>query len=134
MAAKASKPIGLKAVLAIIGLEQIVVLYLLSSYLIATLAGQVKSLPTMLALAALGLIVAIWLAYVFKALYEGRRWARSGAIFWQLVQLTIAWGSFTGQFANAAIGIGLIIPSVAVIALLFTKPVFDATQGEMPND
>jgi hypothetical protein len=134
MAAKASKPIGLKAVLAIIGLEQIVVLYLLSSYLIATFAGQVKSLPTMLALAALGLIVAIWLAYVFKALYEGRRWARSGAIFWQLVQLTIAWGSFTGQFANAAIGIGLIIPSVAVIALLFTKPVFDATQGEMPND
>ena len=134
MAAKASKPIGLKAVLSIIGLEQIVVLYLLSSYLIATLAGQVKSLPTMLALAALGLIVAIWLAYVFKALYEGRRWARSGAIFWQLVQLTIAWGSFTGQFANAAIGIGLIIPSVAVIALLFTKPVFDATQGEMPND
>ncbi len=134
MAAKASKPIGLKAVLAIIGLEQIVVLYLLSSYVIATLAGQVKSLPTMLALAALGLIVAIWLAYVFKALYEGRRWARSGAIFWQLVQLTIAWGSFTGQFANVAIGIGLIVPSVAVIALLFTKPVFDATQGEMPSD
>ena len=134
MEAKASKPIGLKAVLAIIGLEQIVVLYLLSSYVIATLAGQVKSLPTMLALAALGLIVAIWLAYVFKALYEGRRWARSGAIFWQLVQLTIAWGSFTGQFANVAIGIGLIVPSVAVIALLFTKPVFDATQGEMPSD
>jgi hypothetical protein len=134
MASKASKPIGLKAVLAIIGLEQIVVLYLLSSYVIATLAGQVKSLPTMLALAALGLIVAIWLAYVFKALYEGRRWARSGAIFWQLVQLTIAWGSFTGQFANVAIGIGLIVPSVAVIALLFTKPVFDATQGEMPSD
>lgn len=134
MASKASKPIGLKAVLAIIGLEQIVVLYLLSSYAIATLAGQVKSLPTMLALAALGLIVAIWLAFVFKALYEGRRWARSGAIFWQLVQLTIAWGSFTGQFANVAIGIGLIVPSVAVIALLFNKPVFDATQGEMPSD
>jgi hypothetical protein len=80
------------------------------------------------------LIVAIWLAYVVKALYDGRRWARSGAIFWQLVQLAIAWGSFTGQFANAAIGIGLIVPSVAVIALLFTKPVFNATQGEIPAD
>jgi hypothetical protein len=134
MTTKASKPIGLKAVLAIIGIEQIVVLYLLSSYLFATFAGQVKSLPTMLALAGLGLVVAVWLAYVFKALLEGRRWARSGAIFWQLVQLTIAWGSFTGQFANPAIGIALIIPSVSVIALLFTKPVFDATQGEVPND
>jgi hypothetical protein len=134
MAANAKKPVGLLAVLAIIGLEQIVVLYLLSSYVIATLAGQVKSLPTMLALAGLGLVVAVWLAYVFKALYAGRRWARSGAIFWQLVQLTIAWGSFTGQFANAAIGIALIVPSVLVIGLLFTKPVFDATQGEVPND
>jgi hypothetical protein len=134
MASNAKKPIGLTVVLAIIGLEQLVVLYLLSSYVLATLAGQVKSLPTMLALAALGLIVAIWLAYVVKALYDGRRWARSGAIFWQLVQLAIAWGSFTGQFANAAIGIGLIVPSVAVIALLFTKPVFNATQGEIPAD
>jgi hypothetical protein len=134
MAANAKKPVGLLAVLAIIGLEQIVVLYLLSSYVIATLAGQVKSLPTMLALAGLGLVVAVWLAYVFKGLYSGRRWARSGAIFWQLVQLTIAWGSFTGQFANAAIGIALIVPSVLVIGLLFTKPVFDATQGEVPND
>jgi len=134
MASSAKKPIGLTVVLAIIGLEQLVVLYLLSSYVLATLAGQVKSLPTMLALAALGLIVAIWLAYVVKALYDGRRWARSGAIFWQLVQLAIAWGSFTGQFANAAIGIGLIVPSVAVIALLFTKPVFNATQGEISAD
>jgi hypothetical protein len=134
MASNAKKPIGLTVVLAIIGLEQLVVLYLLSSYVLATLAGQVKSLPTMLALAALGLIVAIWLAYVVKALYDGRRWARSGAIFWQLVQLAIAWGSFTGQFANAAIGIGLIVPSVAVIALLFTKSVFNATQGEIPAD
>lgn len=134
MESKAKKPLGLKVVLALIGLEQMVVLYLLSGYVLATLAGQVKSLPTMLALAALGLIVAIWLAYVVKALYDGRRWARSGAIFWQLVQLAIAWGSFTGQFASPAIGFALIIPSITVIALLFTKPVFAATQGEVPSD
>lgn len=134
MASNAKKPAGLLAVLAIVGLEQIVVLYLLSSYLLATLVGEVKSLPTMLALAGLGLIVAIWLAYVIKGLSLGRRWARSGAIFWQLVQLTIAWGSFTGQFANAAIGFALIVPSVLVIGLLFTNPVFAATQEETPTD
>jgi hypothetical protein len=85
-------------------------------------------------LTALGAILAVWLAFVVKALKDGRRWARNAAIFWQLVQLTVAWGSFTGEFANAAIGVGLILPSVAVIALLFTKPVFDATQGEIPGD
>jgi hypothetical protein len=134
MAAKAVRPLGLKAVLGIIGVELCVLIAIVVTYVVAPLSGEVKSLPTMLALTALGAILAVWLAFVVKALKEGRRWARNAAIFWQLVQLTVAWGSFTGEFANAAIGVGLILPSVAVIALLFTKPVFDATQGEIPGD
>ena len=127
MASNAKKPAGLLAVLAIVGLEQIVVLYLLLSYLLATFVGQVKSLPTMLALAGLGLIVAIWLAYVIKGLYVGRRWARSGAIFWQLVQLAIATGSFGGQFGSQAIGWALVMPSVVVMIALLSKKVVAAT-------
>ena len=134
MAAKAVRPLGLKAVLGILGVELCVLIALVVTYVVATLSGEVKSLPTMLALTALGVILAVWLAFTIKALRDGRRWARNAAIFWQLVQLTVAWGSFTGQFANFGIGIGLILPSVAVIALLFTKPVFDATQGEIPGD
>jgi drug/metabolite transporter superfamily protein YnfA len=112
----------------------LVLIAIVVTYVIATLAGEVKSLPTMLALAVLGLVLAVWLAFVAKALASGRRWARNGAIFWQLVQLTVAWGSFTGEFANPIIGVGLILPSLAVIALLFGKSVFAATQGEIPSD
>ncbi len=134
MAAKLTRPLGLKAVLGILGIELCVLIAIVVTYVVATLSGEVKSLPTMLALTALGLLLAVWLAFVIKALWSGRRWARNGAIFWQLVQLAIAWGSFTGEFANAAIGIGLILPSLAVIGLLFEKSVFAATQGEIPND
>ena len=134
MASSAARPLGLKVILGILGIEFLVLIALVVVYVVATLAGEVKSLPTMLALAALGLVLAVWLAFVVKALASGRRWARNGAIFWQLVQLTVAWGSFTGQFANAAIGIGLILPSLTVIALLFEKSVFASTQGEIPND
>ena len=134
MSAKKTRPLGLQFVLAILGIEFAVLVALVVTYVVATLSGEVKSQPTMLALAALGLILAVWLAFTIKALRDGRRWARNAAIFWQLVQLTVAWGSFTGQFANWGIGIGLILPSVAVIALLFEKSVFAATQGEIPND
>ncbi|MCX8529794.1 MAG: hypothetical protein ORN27_06995 [Rhodoluna sp.] len=134
MAEKSGRPSALKAILAILGVEFCVLVAIVVTYVVATVAGEVKSLPTMLALAALGLILAVWLAFVIKSLWGGRRWARNGAIFWQLVQLTVAWGSFTGEFANPVIGVGLILPSVAVIVLLFTKSVFDATQGEIPSD
>ena len=134
MSTKKTRPLGLQFVLAILGVEFAVLVALVITYVVATLSGEVKSLPTMLALAALGLILAVWLGFTIKALRDGRRWARNAAIFWQLVQLTVAWGSFTGQFANWGIGIGLILPSVAVIGLLFEKSVFAATQGEIPND
>jgi len=134
MKTKTVRPAGLTAILVIFGVELLGLIALVITYVAATLSGEVKSLPTMLALTALGLILTVWLIFIFRALNAGRRWSRNAAIFWQLVQLTVAWGSFTGQFANPAIGVGLILPSVAVIALLFTKPVFAATQGEIPGD
>ena len=125
---------GLKVILGILAVELLVLAGIVVAYVAATLAGDVRDLPTMLALVALGLGLATWVGFIIKALIAGRRWARSGALFWQLIQLTVAWGSFTGEFANAAIGFGLILPSVTVIVLLFPKPVFDATQEEIPND
>ena len=134
MTSKATRPLGLNIILGILGVEFSVLIAIVVTYVVATLAGEVRSLPTMLALAALGLVLAVWLAFVVKSLASGRRWARNGAIFWQLVQLTVAWGSFTGKFANPLIGVGLILPSLTVIVLLFEKSVFAATQGEIPGD
>lgn len=134
MTSATARPMGLKVILGILAVELLVLVGIVVAYAAATLAGDVRDLPTMLALVALGLGLATWVGFIIKALIAGRRWARSGALFWQLIQLTVAWGSFTGEFANAAIGFGLILPSVTVIALLFTKPVFDATQEEIPND
>ena len=134
MTSATARPMGLKVILGILAVELLVLVGIVVAYVAATLAGDVRDLPTMLALVALGLGLATWVGFIIKALIAGRRWARSGALFWQLIQLTVAWGSFTGEFANAAIGFGLILHSVTVIALLFTKPVFDATQEEIPND
>ena len=97
------------------------------------IAGASKSFVTAISLFALVLAAAVWVGNIVAGLARNRRWSRSGAFFWQLVQLSIGTASFSGQFANWMIGAALIVPSVAVCALLLTKPVVAATQQQSEN-
>jgi hypothetical protein len=81
------------------------------------------------ALFALVAAAAIWVIFVALNLFRGKRWSRSAGVFWQLIQLAVAAGSFSGQFGSQAIGWSLIIPSVLVLTLLFSKKVVAATMG-----
>lgn len=87
------------------------------------LEGQVRILSTMLALVAFTLGAAAWVAYLGVGLLRLKKSARTPAVFWQLCQVSIAFGSFGGQFANQAVGWAILAPSLAVIFLLFSKPV-----------
>ena len=100
----------------------------------ALLVGETKSLITSVALFALVAAAAIWVIFVAFSLFKGKRWARSGGVFWQLVQLAVATGSFSGQFGSQAIGWALIIPSVVVLVALLSKKVVAATMGSIEKD
>jgi hypothetical protein len=124
---KAEKPVSLRLVAALVGLEGLVVLGLAGSMLVGLLTGEARSVVTLIALVVLVAAAGAWVISVALALSKGKRWARSGALFWQLVQLAVATGSFTGQFGNAAIGWALILPSALVLVLLFQKSTIAAT-------
>ncbi len=94
---------------------------------LALVSGETKSLVTSVALFALVAAAAAWVIFIGFALLKRKRWARSGGVFWQLVQLAVATGSFSGQFGNQAIGWSLILPSVLGLGLLFNKKVVAAT-------
>lgn len=96
---------------------------------LALLSGETRSFVTSVALFALVTAAAAWVIFVGFALLQRKRWARSGGVFWQLVQLAVATGSFSGQFGSQAIGWSLILPSVLVLGLLFSKKVVAATMG-----
>jgi hypothetical protein len=83
------------------------------------------------ALALFGMVAGAtaWVLFVAFSLTRGKRWARSAALFWQLVQLAIATGSFTGQFGSLWIGWSIAAPSAAVLMLLFSKKVVAATMA-----
>jgi hypothetical protein len=121
------RPTGLLVASAVVFIEAAVLLFLGGILMIDVGLGSAKSVPTALALAALVLAPGVWLVFVVRSLLRGNRWARNASLFWQLVQLSIASASFTGRFANWAIGSALVISAVIVIVLLFTKPVMKVT-------
>lgn len=90
----------------------------------AMVTSQSKALLTDSALVFLTLGAAIWLTFAGLAITKGKRWARSAGVFWQLIQLTIALGTFEASLLG---GFGIAIPSLAVLFSLFLPEVVKAT-------
>ena len=111
--------------LAIAYLLEALVLYIATGAAIwALIVGNTISLVTTLALAAFTLGVALWLTSAAKAITKGKRWARTAGIFWQLMQLTIAFGTYDVSVLGA---LAIALPTAAVLITLFTKDVVAAT-------
>jgi hypothetical protein len=90
----------------------------------ALIEGNTISLATTLALAAFTLGAALWLSTAARAIVKGKRWARTAGIFWQLMQITIAFGTYDFSVIAA---LAIALPSGAVLITLFTKDVVAAT-------
>lgn len=101
------------------------VLYIATVAIIWAMAtSSTKALLTDSALVILTLGAAVWLTFAARAIVKGKRWARSAGIFWQLIQLAIALGTFE---ASLLYGYAIAIPSLALLFTLFTKAVVKAT-------
>lgn len=128
-------PAGLIAVIVIVALEASVLAFFGVQLGLGILAGESRAFTTAIALFAMVAAATAWLFYVAFSLTRAKRWARSAALFWQLVMLAIASGSFTGQFGSQAIGWALVAPAAVVLILIFTKPVVESTlEGADPED
>ena len=128
-------PAGLIAVIVIVALESSVLAFFGVQLGLGILAGESRAFTTAIALFAMVAAATAWLFYVAFSLTRSKRWARSAALFWQLVMLAIASGSFTGQFGSQAIGWALVAPAAVVLILVFTKPVVESTlEGADPED
>jgi hypothetical protein len=93
-----------------------------------------KDAPTLFALIAIFLLATLLLFFVARQLVFKKRWARSAAFFWQLIQLSVAWNSFTGEWANFYIGGYLVLTSAITIYFLFTNAVISETQEQVDKE
>ena len=95
--------------------------------IIELLIDEPSSIASALALTALVILAAVWLAIVGANTLRGTPWVRGAIVVWQILQIAIAVGCFQGLFARPDIGWALLLPALAALVLLFTRPVIAAT-------
>ena len=86
--------------------------------------SQAGALLTNSALVILTLSAGVWLTFSGIAITKGKRWARSAGVFWQLIQIAIALGTFEASLLG---GFAIALPSLAVLFTLFSSEVVKAT-------
>ncbi|WP_350347205.1 hypothetical protein ABIQ69_11245 [Agromyces sp. G08B096] len=82
-----------------------------------------SSYATAVALIVIAAIGAIWTVAVAVASLRRAHWARSAAIVWQVLQVSVAVGAFQGLFARPDVGWALLVPAIVVVGLLLWPPV-----------
>jgi hypothetical protein len=108
-------------------LEALVLLALAVLYGIELANGQAQVSPggaifTTVLLALFG----VGIAFAGLLLARGYRWTRSAVLVVQLFAATIGLPTMTGGYV--LYGLLILLPAAAALVLLFTKPVFAATQ------
>jgi hypothetical protein len=115
------------AVIVLLVAEFLLVAGLAVTLVIELLVATPTSFASGVALTVLAILAAAWLGATVVGTLRGQAWIRSAAIVWQVLQFAVGASAISGTFSTPAIGWPLVVIALAVFALLFTKPVVDAT-------
>jgi hypothetical protein len=120
-----------RALTVLLGAEALLMLGLSAWFLFELLAATPSSFTSALAIFVILLIATAFVVALAVGLIRRQTWIRGGAVTWQLIQIAVAIGAFQGIFAQPGIGWLLLIPSIVVLVLLFTKPVIAVTRRDL---
>jgi hypothetical protein len=76
----------------------------------------------------------VWVLHFSRGLLNKKRWARSAAFFWQLLQAVVGAGAIAETGTSQIIGALLVLVSGIVVVLLFNSKVVAATNEETDGD
>ena len=118
-----NKPIQFKIAVAIAALESLISAGVTLFFIWGLATGQAKVLSALALIDALLLASTIFLVAATIALVKLKRWGRSGIIFWQLIQISLGYGTMEGQDAILPLAIAIFAVSGVAFVLLLSKPV-----------
>ena len=107
---------------------------LVAIFFVVGLVLDAKLLGAMIALCVMFAATAAFVFFIARQLAFKKRWARSAAVFWQLIQIAVAWNSFTGEVTGYFFGTWLIITAAVALYFLFSKVVVEETQEQIDRD
>ncbi|MBM7025232.1 hypothetical protein JS515_05260 [Clavibacter sp. DM3] len=111
----------------LVGLEALGMAGVTVLLVVDLLTSTAASFASAVALIALSSLATVFLGAVVRGILRGRSWVRPGAVTWQFLQIAVGVGSLQGADARQDLGWGLIVPSLGVLVLLFTRSVVLAT-------
>jgi hypothetical protein len=107
------------------------------SLLLELLSGQFQSIFAEVFLVVISGAATLWVLHFSRGLLNKKRWARSAAFFWQLLQAVVGAGAMAETGSSQVIGALLVIISGITLVLLFNKTVVtdtnEATDGDLTN-
>lgn len=118
-----NRPIQFNVALLIAAIETVLAAALTAFFLWGLVSGQSKVITAVALLTALFAGTAAFLAAATVALYNLKRWGRSAIIFWQLIQISLGYGTMDGKDANYLLAIAIFLVSGVAFIMLLTKPV-----------
>lgn len=87
------------------------------------LVAPADSFASAIALTICVAIAAVWVSAIAVGAWRGQAWIRGASIVVQVLLAAIAIGSFQGILPRPDIGWILLLPAIAIAALLFSRPV-----------
>jgi hypothetical protein len=113
--------------------EALAVAWIFFALLVELLSGNVINVFAEIFLIVLAAGAVAWVLNFIRGILKKKRWARSAAFFWQLLQGVTGAGALAEQGVNQILGAFLVLLSGAVVVLLFNKSVVFQTNEENEN-
>ena len=114
-------------------IEALAVAWIFFALLLELLSGNVINVFAEIFLIVLAFGATAWVLFFIRGLLAKKRWARSAAFFWQLLQGVLGAGALAEQGINQMLGAALVLLSGVVVLLLFNKTVVFQTNEENEN-
>jgi hypothetical protein len=127
-------PALVQIVLILLLVEALALLAVFFTLLFELFSGQFQSVYAEVFLLVLAAGSALWVLQFSRGLLNKKRWARSAAFFWQLLQAVVGAGAIAESGTSRAIGALLVLVSGLVVVLLFNSKVVAATNEESDGD
>ena len=124
-------------VLVLLLLEALALAAVFLALLLELLSGEFQSIFAQVFLVVISVAAVLWVLHFSRGILNKKRWARSAAFFWQLLQAVVGAGAVAETGSSQLIGALLVIVSGITLVLLFNKNVVaetnEATDGDLTN-
>ena len=126
-----------RIVLVLLLLEALALAAVFLALLLELFSGQFQSIFAQVFLVVISGAAVLWVLHFSRGILNKKRWARSAAFFWQLLQAVVGAGAMAETGSSQLIGALLVIVSGITLVLLFNKNVVadtnEATDGDLTN-